>query len=184
MTSLILPLKVPMIFFTTGPAATQCGHWKSMNSMIVTGASFGPYDGESSSGMMNLCSAKDKEVGIRKKIKTRSIFMNSSPAHTLDCCPSDRLINYRSICRFFYQSHIKKPLCPMSFRLAEGCRRAFLLISHPAHPFSVSFLCPFQRYGSIYHNTECPGIRKRSQIDMHRYKHHKEVETYVVDQMR
>jgi len=46
--------------------------------MIVTGAFFGPYDGESAGGMMNLCSAKDKERGIRKKIMTRSFFMNSS----------------------------------------------------------------------------------------------------------
>ena len=31
-----------MIFWTVGPTATQCGHWKSRNSMMVTGASTGP----------------------------------------------------------------------------------------------------------------------------------------------
>jgi len=68
-----------MIFLTTGPAATQCGHWKSINSMIVTGAFFGPNDGESSRGTTNLCSAKDKEKDTRRIINTTSFFMNSFP---------------------------------------------------------------------------------------------------------
>jgi len=72
-----------MIFFTTGPAATQCGHWKSMNSMTVTGAFLGPYDGESSSGITNLCSAKEEDKDKRKKISTTIFFIGSSLAYAL-----------------------------------------------------------------------------------------------------
>jgi len=46
-----------MIFLTVGPAATQCGHWKSINSMIVTGAFAGPVVGESPTGTENLFSS-------------------------------------------------------------------------------------------------------------------------------
>jgi hypothetical protein len=46
---------------------------------MVTGAFFGPYDGESSDGTTNLCSAKDKEKDNRKIINTTIFFMNTSP---------------------------------------------------------------------------------------------------------
>src|SRR5512136_1332455 len=58
MTSRTLPLYASMIFLTVGPAATQCGHWKSMNSMIVTGAFSGPSDGALSMGIETRLSAE------------------------------------------------------------------------------------------------------------------------------
>ena len=48
-----------MIFVTVGPAALQCGHWKSRNSIIVTGASFGPFWGESPIGTVETLSGSE-----------------------------------------------------------------------------------------------------------------------------
>lgn len=67
-------------FATVGPTATQCGHWKSRNSIIVTGADIGPIEGESSMGTdVRGMSAADALKAVSTKAadtpKTLSRFM-------------------------------------------------------------------------------------------------------------
>src|SRR5271169_3847697 len=60
-----------MIFLTVGPTATQCGHWKSRNSMMVTGALTGPVSGESLIGTSYRLSSA-ATVAARRKIRATS----------------------------------------------------------------------------------------------------------------
>ncbi len=64
-----------MIFLTVGPAAMQCGHWKSRNSMIVTGAFAGPVAGESPMGTENRFSSATADTEMSVTIMMKNSFL-------------------------------------------------------------------------------------------------------------